>query len=109
MFAQTDTELHMEYTAAISSGSGLVCQRVFGLGKVGSFACGVGAGVLVGVGKEVLDSRQPNNFFSGHDIKNDIIGSLVGAMAYRFADDVIISPIFKPKDHFIGLNLNYKI
>lgn len=107
--AKTDTELHIEYTAAISSGSGFFCQRLLNFNKIESFACGVGAGMLAGVGKEVMDSREPHNNFSGHDIRNDLIGSFLGAMAYRMADDIILTPIFNPKNHFYGVNFKMEM
>ena len=107
--AKTDTELHIEYTAAISSGAGFFCQHILSLNKLESFACGVSAGMAAGIAKEVKDSREPHNNFSGHDIRNDVVGSLAGAMAYRFADDVVLTPIFSPKKHFYGVNVKMDI
>ena len=104
-----DTKLHVEYTALASVGSSFICQYGFGASKLDSFICGFGTGMIIGISKEVLDSNQAGNNFSGHDIKSDVIGSLVGALAYRVTDDVIISPIFRSKENFVGVNMRMKI
>ncbi|MGR5365879.1 hypothetical protein [Photobacterium damselae] len=109
VFAKTDTELHIEYTAAISSGTGFFCQRILNLNKIESFGCGFGAGMIAGVAKEIMDSKESGNNFSGRDIRNDLIGSLVGSLAYRIADDMVITPIIEPHEHYYGVNLEVEI
>lgn len=104
-FGKTDTELHIEYTAAISSGAGFFCQEVLSLSKMESFVCSIGGGMVAGAVKEILDSRCSHNNFSGHDIRNDAVGSLVGAIAYRLTDDVIFTPVFNPAVNYYGISL----
>ncbi|PSV00868.1 hypothetical protein [Photobacterium kishitanii] len=102
-----DENLHFRFSVAATSGGSFLCQRMFDLSKSESLECGVAAGVLACIGKEVFDSTKKGGIFSGKDIRNELLGTLAGGVAYRVADDFIITPVLGYK--YVGFSLSYKL
>ena len=48
--------------------------------------CSIGAGILAGVAKETLDSRQPGNKFDGEDLLATALGSISVSLTINLFD-----------------------
>lgn len=62
---------------------------------------GIGAGLAVGVAKELADSKEARNRFDAKDVWADLVGSVAGA----YLTDRILRPVVKrqPGGYALGL------
>ncbi|WP_247387797.1 hypothetical protein, partial [Ralstonia pseudosolanacearum] len=68
------------------------------------FWYGLGAGMAVGLTKEIVDRRKTNGRFDSKDLLADLAGALIGAYA---ADSLLRPAIFKqPTGYAYGVQLN---
>ena len=79
LFNEPDKQKHIQVTAALAFVSSGVAYDA-GYTEQESFWIGFTLAMIVGVGKELYDSRNGGSGFSGEDIIADGIGATVGAL-----------------------------
>jgi len=90
-FKEEDKKLHMGVSYPFGMMGGLICKgdRAFNLSGWAAIACGTAIGMIPGIVKEGLDSRQPGNRWDNRDLAADAIGAFIGSVTtvtiFRFS------------------------
>ena len=106
-FAQTagagtiapDKWMHIGGTATVASATSYIFKN-----EPNRFWLGVGAGMAVGLAKELSDSRAGGSGFSNTDLAADLVGSVLGA----YFVDSLLKPTVSIDSHgkpFVGMAL----
>jgi uncharacterized protein YfiM (DUF2279 family) len=91
-----DKYLHAGVSAAVAAGATTLTAK-----SPNRFWYGVGAGLAVGVAKEIADSKEARNRFDAKDVWADLVGSVAGA----YLADSMLHPVVKrqPRGYALGL------
>ncbi len=76
----TDKAVHLVGSMIVTVGSGVIMRKTKQFSENRAAYMGLGFSFSLGVGKELVDSRQPHNHFSYKDLAADIFGAIIGAL-----------------------------
>jgi len=76
----TDKAVHFVGSMIATVGSGVFLQGTKQYSRKHAIYVGLGFNFTLGLGKELIDSRQPHNHFSYKDLAANIVGSIVGVL-----------------------------
>jgi len=84
-FQEEDKQKHMMYSVPFGAVGGMICSKNYrgrGLALTGweAILCGTAIGMIPGLVKEGMDSRQPGNRWDNRDLAADAIGAFIGAV-----------------------------
>ncbi|MFC1461160.1 hypothetical protein ACFLQR_01405 [Verrucomicrobiota bacterium] len=68
---------------------------------------GTAIGSVPGLAKEIIDSTQEDNYFSGTDMAADVLGALAGTVVSSLLNDVIQVRIGSGKEARISVSVAY--
>ena len=88
-FADDNVGLHFGLSALFGAASESVLHYKTKLGTVERILYGTALGSIPGLAKELIDSGQDDNHFSGTDMAADVAGALVGAVLANIINDKI--------------------
>jgi uncharacterized protein YfiM (DUF2279 family) len=81
-FNQKDKQEHIAVSTAISLTTALVANEYLHTSKLESALIGISTTLLIGIGKEYYDGRNPLAHEDIEDVYADTIGSLGGALLF---------------------------
>ncbi|MDM8523510.1 hypothetical protein QUF80_09090 [Desulfococcaceae bacterium HSG8] len=87
--AADDTQKHFAISAACGAGSEAILHYNTELGTIERILWGTALGSMPGLTKELIDSTEDGNSFSGSDLTADIVGSFAGALMSNFLNNAI--------------------
>jgi len=94
-----DKYLHFGASAVIASGVTTLTAE-----SPNRLWYGLGAGLAVGVAKEIADSKQAHNRFDAKDLWADVAGTLAGAyLAHSLLRPVVLR---QPRGYALGMQMN---
>lgn len=81
-FQEEDKQLHMEVSVPFGAMGALMCKgdRGFNLSGWQAVACGTVLGMIPGIAKEYVDSREGGSGWDNRDLGADAIGAFIGAI-----------------------------
>lgn len=107
VLAADDELLHFGVSAACGAGIETYLHYETELRSPARMCLATVLGSVPGLTKEIIDSTQEDNYFSGSDMAADVIGALAGTVLSSVVNDAISVRIERSKDIRVSVSLTY--
>jgi len=109
VFSADDTLLHFGVSSAFGAAGESFLHYKTNLKTSGRIILGTTLGSIPGLVKELIDSTEKGNHFSGTDLAADIAGAFIGALVANIVNNKIQIKIRKTKhDKTVTLSLSFQ-
>jgi uncharacterized protein YfiM (DUF2279 family) len=109
VFAVDDTLLHFGVSSVFGAAGESFLHYKTNLKTSGRILLGTALGSLPGLVKELIDSTEKGNYFSGTDLAADIAGAFIGALLANIVNNTIQIKIKNTKhDKTVTLSLSFQ-